>query len=283
MDDVFTAGQEICPGVDSPPGGGVKAQVPVGPPTQGAQNPQSPGGLGSNCNYIMYTPTSGGGCENLLEVSVTIDVTEDIVFGSGPLPGFSFQLNCYSPSVDPMGVPYVCAWQQYVIGLNDKQLVAGINSFTATGGNIILPSGVAYQHPLGNPLTGVRIPAGYKMSITLGNDGSGNVTSATWVVPGTAPFTVKIQDILKTNGLPVTDVAPIVAFEMNLLGPVGNHATLSSGAGKFTYSAMSGLTVVSQEPACVAIDDISAETANSTYGELPPSPGNPFTQTFGIK
>ena len=78
-------------------------------------------------------------------------------------------------------------------------------------------------------------------------------------------------------------MAPIVAFELNFVGPInGESAVLSSGAGTITYTASSLLTVLNQEPACTESGYITAETANSFYSELLPTSSNTFTQSFNV-
>jgi len=225
---------------------------------------------------------------------VTIDVTEEIVFASasgGPTQGFSFQLNCYSP------VGKFCAWQQYIIALLGMELgplvglvteLTGIiNTWPLTGNPIIAPPNNSYLVPLVG-LPSISLPRGYQMKIILGNDASGNVVNVTWVVNGTPFPTQNIPNLLAAFGLPTTHVAPIVAFEMNLVGPIGGEsAVLSSGKGKFTYSASSPLyvypsTAASEYPACVEFRDNTAETTNSFYGVVPAYPGNPFTQSFTV-
>ena len=76
--------------------------------------------------------------------------------------------------------------------------------------------------------------------------------------------------------------APINAFQLNLVGPIeGASAVLSSGAGSFTYSAETPLTVEDLVPAvCTSVKWATAETANSHYGPLDAGPSNLFTQTF---
>jgi hypothetical protein len=283
--DIVSAGQTLC-GVNNFPGekGGVKAQTPVPAPSLG---PAEPGGaLGSNNNYIMYQPTAGGGCANLLNVSVTIQVTKPIAWastggpatgcGTPPPPlkqGFSIQLNCYSP------IGKYCAWQQYIINLWGTQLLGAINTWPLTGGPIILP-GNEFTLPLGPSLSSTTIPAGYTLTITLGNDSSGNVNNVTWVVNGTS-YSQNIATLLTANSLPATDVAPIVAFTLGLVGPVcSESAVLSSGAGTIAYSASSPLTVTNSEPGCAESTYFTAETATSSYGFLPANPGNPFSQSF---
>ena len=79
------------------------------------------------------------------------------------------------------------------------------------------------------------------------------------------------------------DLAPIVAFELNLVGRGGAQtATFSSGSGTITYAAGQGtpLTVLNEEPACTETHDVTGEKGNSFYGELPAGPGTSFTQSF---
>lgn len=291
VSQTLTAAQSLCTERAAPAvgqGGGVVVQAPV--PAPGAGPGEPGGGLGSNNNYFMYSPTAGG-CANLINVSVTIHVTTAIVWastggpnlcpgGSSLTNGFSIQLNCYSPKGK------VCAWQQYIINLWGTQLNGAINTWPLTGTvPIIFPSG-EYTLPLGSSLPSTAIPAGYTLSINLGNDSSGNVNSVQWVVNGT-PYPASPQNIpalLTANGQPATDVAPIVGFTLGLVGPVcGESAVLSSGAGIITYSASpsSPLTVTSTEPTlCAESTVFTAERATSSYGVLPANPGNPFTQSF---
>ncbi len=287
----LTAAQSLCAEKAAPAvgqGGGVIVQAPVPAPSTGPGEPG--GGLGSNNNYFMYSPTASG-CANLINVSVTIHITTPMVWvssggpnqcpgGSGLTNGFSFQLNCYSPKGQSV------AWQQYIINLWGTQLNGAINNWPLTGKiPIIFPSG-EYTLNLGSSLPSTAIPAGYTLSINLGNDSSGNVNSVQWVVNGTAyPSTPQnIPALLTANGQPATDVAPIVGFTLGLVGPVcGESAVLSSGGGTITYSASpsSPLTVTSAEPTlCAESTVFTAETATTSYGVLPANPGNPFTQTF---
>lgn len=289
--EILTAGQALCGEIGIAAvgqGGGVPVQAPVPAPGSGPGEPG--GGLGSNNNYIMYSPTSGG-CANLLNATVTIRVTQPIVWqstggssagcGSPPPPltnGFSIQMNCYSPKGK------FCAWQQYIINLWNTQLYGAINTWPLSGGPIIFPlsQGGEFTETLGSSLPSNTIPAGYVLTIGLGNDSSGNVNNVTWTVNGT-PYAQNIPTLLASKSLPATDVAPIVAFTLNLVGPVcGESAVISSGAGTITYSASPStpLTVTNTEPGCAESTVFTAETATTSYGVLPANPGNPFSQTF---
>jgi hypothetical protein len=291
--DILTAGQTLC-GVGPVPTdkGGVKAQTPLPAPSKGSGEPR--GGLGSNNNYFMFQPLPGGGCANLLNVSVTLTVEQPIVWTStGPSTppgapfapaGLSLQVNCYAsiPGSPPANYPAI---QQYIIDLWGTQLSGAVNTWTKTGAIIILPSGNEYTTPLGSALPSTVIPAGYTLTIKLGNDSSGNVSNISWVVNGTQypPTPLSLPNLLTSNGLLATDIAPIVAFTVGLVGPVnGESAVISSGSGTISYSATTPLTVSNVEPlTCGSVSTgFTLETATTSYGVLPANPGNPFSQSF---
>ena len=85
--------------------------------------PAPASGLGSNSNYILYSD-----CQPLLEVSVSICVTEDIVSNNG----FGFQLNAYSPKNE------TSAYQQYAIVVEDEAEITGIVNNYGTSNNALI-------------------------------------------------------------------------------------------------------------------------------------------------
>lgn len=286
--DVFTAGQTLCNEKALPAagqGGGVGVQAPV---------PNPAGGLNGSSNYFFAT----SGCQNLTSLLVTIQVTEDIKYGSttsgpssycpgstSPLVGFSFQLNCYSPL---KGKP-LAAFQQYVIALVGNQLSGLINTYPVSGSAIILPTS-SYQigSSVGVPSAGI-LPKNYRMTIQLGSDSKQNINTVTMQVfdPTGKSVAVWGQTILSIPDVTLTeaDLAPIVAFTLDLTGPgCGQAVVLTAGAGLFTYSAPVPLTVVSANPfpGCSEYGGGTAEHSTSSYGVLPANPGNPFTQSFGV-
>jgi hypothetical protein len=232
--------------------------------------PAPAAGLGSNSNYILSS-----NCNPLIDLTVAIEITEDIVWQSadGPTDGFGFQLNAYSPQNE------TCAWQQYLIFLNGTELTGGIDNWPLTGDNIINDFfGLA-------SLPAVTLSAGYVLEISLQNDDNDNVVAATYAIidnQGNTQANVT-QNLLSVNGVTPADVAPIIAFELNLVGPINSEsAVLSSGAGWISYNAASPLTVLSQEPPCAESGYVTAETANSFYSPMPPVTSNSFIQPFGV-
>jgi hypothetical protein len=235
---------------------------PVAPPAAG---------LGSNSNYILFN-----NCNPVLGLEITINVTQDIVCqsASGPTSGFGFQLNCYSPKNE------TSAWQQYVVALFSSELIGAVDNWPISGPNIINN----FFNLTGTPNAN-RLPAGWRIRISLQNDNQGNITGASYVVIDNSGNTRAnvTKTLTSISGVTAADIAPITAFELNLVGPVnGESAVLSSGAGTLVYSASSPLTVLNVEPSCTESGYITAETANSFYGELSGSPSTVFTQSFAV-
>ncbi len=263
-------------------------------PTPKPAVPAPAAGLGSYSNYILYS-----NCNPLLDLTVTIDVGQDIICQSqsGPIAGFSFQLNAYSPKGE------ISAWQQYVIALWGlggfetqlglvppiSSLVGAIDNWPVNGPNIVnwidpLFPGLVVPPAAGSVFL-ATIPAGYQFSIGLKNDANANVIGATFIVKDNRGNTLAnvFQSVQVLEAVPSADLAPIVAFELNLVGPVnGESAVLSSGGGTITYTSPSVLTVLNQEPVCTETGTVTAETANSFYGPLPKLPSTTFVQSFNV-
>jgi hypothetical protein len=230
-------------------------------------------GLGSNSNYLL---NSNG--NSLLDLKITIEVTQDIISNIG----FAFQLNAYSPA------GAYSAWQQYFFefGVPSGNLAAGIEPWPNKGKNLINQRYQLLTVP------DLIIRAGYKLTILLGNDLSGNVRYVTFTVvdnhgnqKGTSPSTIDLLTLSlfgKSTRATTADLAPIVAFELNLVGPIDSlQSYLTSGAGTITYTASNALTALSSLPSGTdAANIITAETTNSAYGELPEGANTSITQSF---
>ena len=188
-------------------------------------------GLGSNSNYILYSY-----CKPLIKIAVDLHVTEDLVVqsstGTGDgAQGFALQLNAWSPQDEKS------AWQQYIINLYDKQFYAWIQNWPLSGDDFT----VNHFFPLNTSApTSLTIPAGYHLKIMLQNDPQGNVIDASFAVIGSSG--VELADVTKhllsLKDVTKDDIAPIAAFQVNLVGPVnGGNATFSSGAGSLPLTS----------------------------------------------
>jgi hypothetical protein len=230
-------------------------------------------GLGSNSNYFLYSPNpQSGRCSNLIGLSVTIMVDQDIraIPGSN---GFGFQINAYSAAGDFDGA------QQYVVLVDPSlgsQIWCMVDNWESKSQQL-----VNIMNQLA-PLPGDSLPAGYKLVISLINDEFSRITGATYVLTDNHGSTVGNHTISFSNR-PAEDLAPIVAFQMNFVGDInGATTTLASGAGTITYTASNLMSVLNTEPACVDWDYSTVEAANSAYGFLPSAPSQTYTQSFQL-
>jgi hypothetical protein len=251
-----------------------------------------PDGLGSNSNYLLY-----GDGKPLIDVSVTIDITKDMVCQSvGPPPantcpdlgsgtfGFSFQLNCYSQ------VGYLCAYQQYVVlflrnGSGGFDVRSGVDNWPASGNNLINDG-----FPIMGTLPTAVLPKGYRINILLGNSQASpfSVTSAAFQLSDNRGNRVAHAGgaIAGANS---PDLAPLTAFELNIVGPInGESAVLSSGVGSITYNSSSPPlrvfkpTASDPQPPKTNVSLITCETANTFYGTVPLGSTSPFNQSFEV-
>ncbi|HYM04027.1 MAG TPA: RICIN domain-containing protein [Stellaceae bacterium] len=230
-------------------------------------------GLKSNSNYKMYN-----NCKPLVGATAIIDVTQDIVAqsASGSQIGFSFQMNCYSP------LKHQVAYQQFVLGLLGSDLQYNIQGGKKGGAPLF---NVGYAELTG--LSTSYIPAGYQLVIGFATQ-STLVSKAFFIVRDQSGNTLADQTVVMSSidGVPSPSVgsAPVVCFELNLVGPEnGENAVLSSGAGTITYvSEEKNLTPLSQLPPCADTTGSTTETANSVYGILPPQPNGVFKQSFNV-
>jgi hypothetical protein len=260
--DTLQVIQVLC-GQSNPLGQAGQGQVPVVPAAVSPRN-----GLASNHNYIFADPAPGSGgasCSNLLGVEVTIVVTDDISSSDG----FAFQLNAYGPKGAPSAI------QQYGFKVPTAELQAFGETFSTP------PSYFVNQEHGMEPLPGMVLHAGTTLTIKLTYDGD-KVTGAVFTV-GDGGSTPPWQLTLTDFGESASDLSPIVAFQVNLVGPqLGLATTFTSGAGNITYKATTPLTALSVVPPCCENTGETQETGNSVYGLLPAAPGMSFVQTFGV-
>jgi hypothetical protein len=247
------------------------------PPALAESTVPPPSAFGGNHNYILSSD-----CKPMTDVSVTIHATQKIV---GP-KGLGVQLNANSPpppaSAPPKDSP--AGWQQYMMGIGYRPAFNwAIQNFGSSG--ILYQGGDPYLVPMRN----VIWPAGYALTISLRNDPEGNVTGAEFVVEDSRGHVLNRASKMLQGfpGFSKVYLAPINAFQLNLVGPTGGEV-LSSGAGTITYAASTPMTVANHFPKtgdnkfCVASRTFTAEKANTVYGELPAGPTKTFTQTFGV-
>jgi hypothetical protein len=254
-----------------------------------------PANLGSAINYVLDSA-----CNDVTDLSVTINVTEDIVCQSSVgTMGFAFQLNTLSP------IGANCVWQQFVIAayldaIVGPSLTCSIESWPSnnfaqqvglpTGGDMINYQIPPYKLPGLAKNANPRLPRGYTLTISLATHANtGKVTSVTFVIidnQGNTCVNLTVQLLSLTYdgpGTPVTSaaLAPVKGFQLNFVGVTGTQNVFSSGAGCITYTASSPLTALAKAPNC-AIPKTTGEAANTTYGLLPEGSYSTLSQSFGI-
>jgi len=237
-----------------------------------------PADLASNSNYVM----SAGGSD-LTGVTITADITNDMVVKSNgpPVPGtssvsgFTLQLNCYSPGKD------VDAWQQYVIGFDGSNLYGQINNWRASSTTKPL-----INQPYGlTSVSGNKVPIFYKLRIGLLNDSKNNVSGVTFEVRDDNGQIVgsHTQTLTDISGVSSADIAPMVAYQVLLVGPGnGESATFSSGAGTIIHQCLQAIAPEAGKPSDSEVKWGTLESANSTYARLSSTPGIYFAQGFGV-
>ena len=231
-----------------------------------------PNDLGSNINYFIAS-----NCDPLIQTNVIIYVTQDIVPDpSNKTKGFSFQLNAYSPA------GALCQAQQYGFVVDTTDGNAVISGFVD---NWSTPTNELINHVVKLlSLDSPKLPAGFSLEISLLNDSEGNVNTVEFVISDSEGQLLVDQNVDLLQLATQADLAPILAFEIDLVGPYnGEAAQLTSGAGNFSYSAQTLMTAQSSQPTCTAAQGwATEELANSAYGSMPCNPSKGLFQDFSV-
>lgn len=243
-------------------------------------------GLKSNHNYYLYNDG-----KPIRRLVVTVELTKDVVCDD---LGFHVQLNANSPLGSPTH------WHQYVMGFNPDFQDRGRSLGPVVGASIEYfskphsfntgdkqPPNVARLEHLPGRRT---LPAGVKFTIAMKYDGDDisacEFTYADkdlkdqhrWTIPVPPPVPPYPRPAQPKSGVRT----PIVAFQVDIVGRnSGDEAVLKSGEGKIIYVSSEPMTVVAKKPESQG--QITAEKANTAYGELPPGPSPTFTQTFKVE
>ena len=235
------------------------------------------------------------GCDNLQNLSVFLEVTEDIATTTGS--GWSLQLNCYAPPGQYCQASQVNVFQ-YIVIVQGGSLTWYIQYWAY--GTSTWPSGYTpeagtspwlpcWAHDYGSgPTTlgtfasidGDTLPGGSKLQIALDTDRSGGVTKVNFT------YTDPDDNVHPyTWTAPEGAVHPIVACELDFVGPPGGTATFTQGItnsrGIIYYSVSSGqLSVQTGGPgsACGEASAKTGETSNMTYSDINGAPASTVTQ-----
>jgi hypothetical protein len=239
----------------------------------------------SNNNAVLID-----GCNNLRDLSVLLEVTENV--GTTDGNGWSFQLNCYPPPGEYCQASQVNVFQ-YIVYVQNGSLSYEVQYWS--GGASNWPSGYNPE-PGTTPwlpcwpndyflsgafatINGDTLPSRSQLQVALTTNDAGGVTRATFTY--TDPDG---DDHSAHYDLPA--VHPIVACTLDMVGP-GNSANanfalgLTSSRGIIYYSVSSGQLSVQNGGAGAACGEAgygTAETSNMTYSDVSGAPGSTVTQ-----
>jgi hypothetical protein len=245
--------------------------------------------LSSKSNYLLIN----GNCQNMKDLSVSLNVTQDMVAAVTPSSGgsvtqnggFDLQLNAYNPAGP------TTSWMQYFFNVSGNAISYQVQYHDIQAECACGHAVCDCAPPLVNlngtvlSLSSNTIPAGYVLEIDLSNDSVGNITGAIFTVTDNSGNTTS-----RSATLPATQQFPIVAFQVNVVGPDGgSNSQFSSGAGTITYEISNGQLCVegglpdlcSESAGSKAGTAETAETSNATYGAIgPPCCASQLTQSF---
>jgi hypothetical protein len=239
----------------------------------------------SNNNAVLID-----NCNNLENLSVLLEITEDVATTDGS--GWSFQLNCYPPPGQYCQTSQV-NWMQYVVYVQNGNLTYEVQYWSY--GSSIWPPGYTPQ-PNTTPwlpcwandyflsgsfasIRGDTLPRQSSLQIALSTNDAGGVTKVQFI------YTDPDGNAHPAEFDPPA-VHPIVACELNLVGPGGSANAnftqgLTSSRGIIYYSVSSGQLSVQNGgagSACGEVGVFTAETSNMTYSDISDAPDSTVTQ-----
>lgn len=229
-------------------------------------------------------------CEDLQNLSVLLEVTEDVATTDGN--GWSFQLQCYPPAGEYCQASQVNIFQ-YIVYARGGSLAYEVQYWA--GGASTWPPGYTPQpnttpwlpcwandYYLSAPfaaINGDTLPRESQLQIALGTNDAGGVTKVTFT------YTDPDGNAHSAEFNPPA-IHPIVACELNLVGPGGGaNANFTQGLlnsrGIIYYSVSAGqLSVQNGGPgaACGEAGYFTAEMSNMTYSDISGAPASTVTQ-----
>jgi Ricin-type beta-trefoil lectin domain-like len=241
--------------------------------------------LRSTAQYVLFTANPQ--TTNLTAITVTLDIIEDLVTDS-----FSVQINGNPPYPGPEGVTYDAQWLQFLLVMQNNSLFLVNQLWHAPGpdppGNPLasepVPSGSMLQ------LQNNTVPAGTRIVLTLDiypnndyvygihgkvYDKSDNSIGklVDWQVVGQPTF---------NPGGPVkeSDLAPLGAFQVVVVGPPGSHTNFTSGMGTITVTCNPDISAQLYWPN--PTDPGTGETSNCYYGKVQTGYYPQIAQPFGL-
>jgi hypothetical protein len=240
--------------------------------------------LKDTAQYVLL-PTDQ--TKNLTGVTVTLDIIEDLVADS-----FSVQINGNPPYPGPKGVTWDTQWMQFGLVMQNNSLVLFNQLWPAPG-----------PDPAGNPLPSVdewsgsilqlknnTVPAGTQIVLTLtqSNDGSDFITGVSGKaydksgasIGNVVNWSALMQPTFHGGPVTESDLAPLGAFQVVVVGAPGGHAHFTSGMGTITVSCMPDISAQLYWPN--PSGGGTGETSNCYYGKVQEGYFQQIAQPFGL-
>jgi hypothetical protein len=269
----------------------------VGPPLPSLTLAQPTAVLKDTANYVLL-PTDQS--RNLTEITVTLDIIEDLVADS-----FSVQINGNPPYPPPKGAAWQTRfWMQFGLFMQNN----GLFLFTQ-----VYPVGKPIAGPLRTPsvqessprsmleLKNNTIPTGTQIVLTLTTDPKNNdyVTGVSGKVYDKSGASIGTPDNWSAigqptwtsngpgatpNGPPITesDLAPLGAFQVVVVGDpdTGGKSHFTSGMGTITVTCKPDISAQLYWPSPAG--EGTAETSNCYYGKVQEGYFPQIAQPFGL-
>jgi len=292
---MFDGGRQLWSGIDA--GGGTATDLPL------LKLFPSTIQLGDTYQYALL-PTDQ--TRNLTGVTVTLEIIEDLVADS-----FSVQINGnppypaqgYHPKPGQSAYKWDTRWMQFGLVMTNNSLVFFNQIWPPNKGSPIppkdpLPSADRWSSPL-LALKNNTVPSGTKIVMKLASDAKNDdfVTGISgqaydgsdapigspvnWSVINQPTFPPS-QGGPPTGGNPVaeSDLAPLGAFQVVVVGAPGGHAHFTAGLGTITVTAEPDVSAQLSWPDPEGAG--TGETSNIYYGLVQDGYHNHIAQPFGV-
>jgi hypothetical protein len=238
--------------------------------------------LKDTAQYVLL-PTDQ--TKNLTGTTVILDIIEDLVADS-----FSVQINGNPPYPGPKGVTWNTQWMQFGLIMQNNSIILFNQLWPAKG-----------PHPAGNPLPSKdetsgsmlqlennTVPAGTRIVLTLSTDANDYVTGVSGKVYDKSGSSIGTPVNWPAIGQPTfhggqvkeSDLAPLGAFQVVVVGPPGGHAHFTSGTGTITVTCTPSISAQLSWPN--RTDTGTGETSNCYYGKVQEGYFNQIAQPFGL-
>jgi hypothetical protein len=222
--------------------------------------------------------------KNLTGITVSLDIIEDLVADS-----FSVQINGNPPYPNPPGISWDTDWMQFGLVMLNNSLVLFNQLWPSRPGHPAgLPSIMAYSDSTLLTLENNTVPAGTRIVLTLTTDVNDYVTGVSGEAydKSGSPIGTKVnwsaigRPTWHGGPLQESNLAPLGAFQVVVVGPPSGHTNFTSGMGTITVTCTPALSATLSWPD--PTDSGTGETSNCYYGKVQEGYFHQIAQPFGL-